>query len=86
MAVYVGGTKCNAILGNVIYNMNLYISDPIANGIFLLSSDDYLLKDSMGLCLIPKDAFMVEGGILLLKDGCVLKDKNNSYLTIKEVE
>lgn len=51
MAIYVGGTKCNIFLGGIIYDMELCASIPITNGIRLLSSDNYILKDSNGLYL-----------------------------------
>lgn len=86
MAMYLGGTKCNIVLGNIIYDIKLHFSTPIINSAFLLSSDNYVLQDCAGIYLIPDDDFVVNNTLLLLKDGCVLKDKNHLYLTIKEVE
>lgn len=51
MALYVGANKYNVIIGDIICDMRLYSEIPITNGIRLLSSDDYTLKDINGLYL-----------------------------------
>ena len=52
MAIYVGGTKYKLILGGDVCNMDTYTPNIIiTNGIRLLSSDDYTLKDINGLYL-----------------------------------
>lgn len=52
MALYVGNSdKQKIILNGVVYNFNLYTTIPITNFIRLLSSDNYILKDSEGLYL-----------------------------------
>lgn len=87
MAIYLGGTKCNLVLGNSVCEIQLYSSTPIVSSIMLLSSDNYILKDLNGLYLIPKDAITIDGGTLLSsKDGYILKDKNDLYLIIEESE
>lgn len=45
MALYIGGQKHKLIVGGDICNLNTYSPTPITNGIRLLSSDDYTLKD-----------------------------------------
>ena len=56
MALYLGSSeKRKVILDGVVYRFNLFTSKPIANFIRLLSSDNYVLKDSKGLYLIPKE-------------------------------
>ena len=56
MALYLGSSeKRKVILDGVVYRFNLFTSTPIANFIRLLSSDNYVLKDSKGLYLIPKE-------------------------------
>ena len=51
MAIYVGRTKCKLILSGDICNIDIYSPIPITNGVRLLSSDDYTLKDINGLYL-----------------------------------
>lgn len=55
MALYMGSNKkLKFILGGIIYNLNFYTSQPITNGIRILSSEGYVLKDSKGLYLTSK--------------------------------
>lgn len=55
MALYLGNEKIKININGLIYNLNLYSDIPIVNGDILLSSDDYILKDSNGLYLTTKD-------------------------------
>lgn len=56
MALYLGNSgKLKINLGGVVYRLNLFSATPIVNGIMLLSSNGYILKDSSGLYLITKD-------------------------------
>lgn len=55
MALYLGSEKVKIILNNVVYNLNLYSEKPIYNGILLLSSDGYVLKDINELYLTAKE-------------------------------
>lgn len=56
MGLYLGNSeKLKVNLNNVIYRFNLFAEIPITNGIRLLSSDNYTLKDSNGLYLTVKD-------------------------------
>lgn len=55
MALYLGNSeKLKVILNNVVYNVNLYSTAPITNGVRLLSSEGYILKDSNGLYITAK--------------------------------
>lgn len=55
MALYIGNSKkLKFILGGHLFNMNFFTSQPITNGIRLLSSEGYVLKDSKGLYLTSK--------------------------------
>lgn len=56
MSLYLGNSeKLKVNLNNVIYRFMLFSKNPITNGIRLLSSDNYTLKDSNGLYLTIKD-------------------------------
>lgn len=56
MALYLGGSKRQkVILDENTYCLNLYSTTPITNGIRLLSSEGYILKDSNGLYLTFKE-------------------------------
>ena len=57
MALYLGSSeKLKITLNNIVYYLNLYSTKPITNGIRLLSSDGYTLKDSNGLYLTAKES------------------------------
>ena len=52
MALYLGsGGKRKIVLNGVTYCLNLFSTTPITNGIRLLSSENYVLKDSNGIYL-----------------------------------
>ena len=55
MALYLGSEKVKINLDGILYNLNLYSEKPITNGIMLLSSDGYILKDLNGLYLTVKE-------------------------------
>ena len=55
MALYLGNEKVKINLDGTLYKLNLYSSAKIEEIIRLLSSDGYILKDSNGLYIIPKD-------------------------------
>lgn len=56
MALYIGSSdKRKVILNGVVYNFNLFTTIPITNFIKLLSSDNYILKDSEGLYLTVEE-------------------------------
>lgn len=56
MALYLGGGgQQKVVVNGVVYRFNLYSSTPITNHIRLLSSDNYILKDSNGLYLTAKE-------------------------------
>lgn len=55
MALYLGNSeKLKIILDGKVYKLNLYSKNPITNGIRLLSSDGYILKDINGLFITSK--------------------------------
>lgn len=56
MALYLGNDKVSINLNNIMYLLNIYSSELIINGILLLSSDDYILRDCNGLYLTAKEA------------------------------
>lgn len=56
MALYLGNsTKLKINIGNESYSIKVFSETPIVNGIMLLSSDNYILKDSKGLYLTVKE-------------------------------
>ena len=56
MALYLGSDKVKLNLNNITYYLNLFSESPIANGVILLSSEGYILKDSNGLYLVSKES------------------------------
>lgn len=57
MALYLGSSdKLKININNVAYYLNLFSNIPITNGIRLLSSEGYMLKDSNGLYLTTKES------------------------------
>ena len=58
MALYLGSskTKLKVNLNGVAYYLNLFSKQPITNGIRMLSSENYILKDSNGLYLTIKES------------------------------
>lgn len=56
MALYLGGDKFKINLDGIIYRLNLISQTPILNGIKLLTSENYILKDSNGLFLTAKES------------------------------
>lgn len=55
MALYLGDKKVKINLGGVVYNLNVIPAVLVTNGIRLVSSDDYTLKDSNGIYLTAKE-------------------------------
>jgi hypothetical protein len=56
MALYLGNSsKLKLNLNKITYNIDLFTTTLILNGIRLLSSDNYILKDSNGLYLTTKE-------------------------------
>ena len=56
MALYLGKNKVKVNLGGVVYSMNIFTPTLILNGVMLLSSDDYILKDKYGVYLTVKES------------------------------
>ena len=56
MALYLGSSeKLKINLDNIEYFLNWFSDHPITNGVRLLSSENYILKDSNGLYLTTKE-------------------------------
>lgn len=57
MALYLGGNgeKIKILQSGSLIRFNLFTLKPITNGIRLLSSDDYTLKDSNNIFLTAKE-------------------------------
>lgn len=56
MALYLGNSeKLKIILNDSVVKLQFFSEKPITNGIRLLSSEDYVLKDSNGLYLTAKE-------------------------------
>lgn len=87
MALYLGRGKIKISFGdNRSYRLNIPSLVSVINRARLWSSDNYILKDSNGIYLIPKNSMVTNGYPLLSEDGYILKDKNDLYLIIEEVE
>lgn len=56
MAIYLGSDKFKLHLGNKPYCMNLYTTNLILNGVKLLSSEGYVLRDKNGTHLTAKES------------------------------
>ena len=56
MAIFLGDKKVKLILDNVIYNIRLSDIASVFNGVKLLSSEGYTLKDSNGLYITAKES------------------------------
>ena len=54
MAIYVGGQRYKLSLGRDICGLNICTSTPITNGVRLLSSDDFILRDMNNIYLTVK--------------------------------
>ena len=82
MALYLGKDKVKINLNGIVYCLNLFSTAPITNNGWLLSSDDYMLQDSNGIYLIPKDSAstIISENVLLSSDGHILKDSTGLYL------
>lgn len=56
MALYLGNSeKLKINLDGIVYYLNLFSETPITNGVRLLSSEGYILKDSNGLYVTIKE-------------------------------
>jgi hypothetical protein len=56
MALYLGSKKVNINLGSLACYLNLYTPSVLVNGVMLLSSDNYTLKDFNGVYLTAKES------------------------------
>lgn len=82
MAIYIGGKKWKLRINGVALNINIPTSIPITNGIVLLSSDGFMLKDVNNLYMTATDIDDYENKLLSFDD-YILKDLNELYLTTK---
>ena len=56
MALYLGNSeKLKVKINNITHSLNLFSEIPIFNGARLLSSENYILKDSNGIYLTVKE-------------------------------
>lgn len=55
MSLYLGSEKLKLNMGDAIYGLIIPSATPMLNGIMLLSSDSYILKDSNGVYLTAKE-------------------------------
>ena len=57
MARYLGSSeKLKVTINDIVYRFNLYSQTPITNGIRLLSSDGYTLKDVNSIYLTVEES------------------------------
>lgn len=56
MALYLGSEKVKVNLNGLAYYLNFYTTAAITNGVMLLTSDNYTLKDKNGLYLTAKES------------------------------
>lgn len=80
MALYLGNDRVKITINNIKYKIKLYSEVPILNGAMLLSSDNYILKDSDGLYLTVDEEGTVK---LVTSDNEILQDSNGLCLTIE---
>lgn len=83
MAIYIGGKKNKILANGVSHNVDISPSVPISNGIMLLTSDGFMLRDKNHLRTTSTDIDEYENKILS-SDGIILKDKNDRYMTSGE--
>ena len=55
MALYINGEKVKLHLGNIAYYLNLFSEPHVTNGVRLLTSDGFILKDFNGLYFTTKE-------------------------------
>lgn len=55
MAVYLGENRIKINLNGIVYILNLFTTAPILNGIRLLTSENYVIRDSNGLYITVKE-------------------------------
>ena len=79
MALYIGGQKYKIIVGGDICELDVYSPIPITNGVRLLSSDDFILKDINNVYLTVTEYLQS-----LSSDGSILTDIEDKYLTMKK--
>lgn len=81
MALYLGSEKIKINLDSIIYHLNLYSNTPIVNGVLLMSSDGYTLKDTNNKYITTPEK--INGTSLLDSNNDTLKEANDLYVTIE---
>lgn len=57
MALYLGGSdKLKINVNDTVYCLNVFSTTPVIDNIRLLSFDNYVLQDSNGIYLTPKES------------------------------
>lgn len=56
MALYLGNNKVKINLNGILFDLHISETAPVITGIKLLSSDNYVLKDSNGLYITVKES------------------------------
>lgn len=55
MALYLGNDKIKVNINGIVYNLNLFSETLILNGVRLLSSEGYILRDVNGIYITAKE-------------------------------
>lgn len=55
MALYLGNDKIKININGIVYNLNLLSETLILNGVRLLSSEGYILRDINGVYITAKE-------------------------------
>ena len=81
MALYLGNSKVKVNINGVAYRFNLYADPPITNGLRLLTSEDFVIKDVNGvyITVIPNVPFTTS-------DGYIFKDANGEYFMVGGID
>lgn len=75
MALYLGSNgRIKINLDGAVYCLNIYSKVPVVNGIRLVSSDGFILKDSKRLYLTTKAHVDLVDDVLLSLDDYILQD------------
>ena len=57
MALYLGGSeKIKISHDNTLIRFNIFTETPITNGVLLLTSDEFIIKDSDGIYMTAKES------------------------------
>ena len=85
MALCLGRERVKITLDGVACCLNLFSRTSVVNTVGLMSSDGYVLKDSNGVYVVPKDYIgVIIDNIILSADNYILTDSNGVYLIAKD--